>query len=431
MVPASAPRTARTSACARLLAYVPRTMTASADRVYVRVVHIDRRDTSITPRDVLIVLGVAIVQVVGSVGANHNQSWATPLDAAGFVLLVCGPLALLFRRRSPVTVLLVVLAVTVLYVGRSYGYGPVFLSLVVAFLGAATAGSRWHTYPALAVGYVLIVFAVPAVSAAETPSLLALTGIAAWLLVLLAAAEVVRQRRGTLDARRQRAEAARRSTLDEQRRRASEERLEIARELHDVLAHSLSLINVQASVALELWDSRPEQSQEALSAIKVASRDAIGDVHALLASLRGGGDDSPPTAPTAGIGDLDGVVERARAAGLAVTTVVEGAPRPLPAVVDVAAARIVQESLTNVARHSGGSSADVTVTYSPASVRVRIDDDGRGPAGAPAGGGGNGIPGMRERARALGGELTAGPGPGGGFRVQATLPLGRDTAGRA
>ncbi|MGV9862087.1 sensor histidine kinase [Rhodococcus koreensis] len=429
MAPASAPRTARTSACARLLAYVSRTMTASPDRVYVRVVHTDRRDTSIAPRDVLIALGVAIVQVVGSVGANHNQSWATPLDAAGFALLVCGPLALLFRRRSPVTVLLVVLAVTVLYVVRGYGYGPVFLSLVVAFLGAATAGSRWRTYPILAVGYVLIVFAVPAVSAAEAPSLLALTGIAAWLLVLLAAAEIIRQRRGTLDARRQRAEAAQRSTLDEQRRRASEERLAIARELHDVLAHSLSLINVQASVALALWDSRPEQSQEALSAIKVASRDAIGDVHALLASLRG--DDSPPTAPTAGIGDLDGVVERARAAGLAVTTVVEGVPRPLPAVVDVAAARIVQESLTNVARHSGSSSADVTVTYSPTSVRVRIDDDGRGPDGASAGGGGNGIPGMRERARALGGELIAGSGPGGGFRVQATLPLGHDMVDRA
>ena len=393
------------------------------------MVHTGRRDTSIAPRDVLIALGVAIVQVVGSVGANHNQSWATPLDAAGFVLLVCGPFALLVRRRLPVTVLLVVLAVTVLYVARGYGYGPVFLSLVVAFLSAATAGSRWRTYPVLAVGYVLIVFAVPAVSGAEAPSLLALTGIAAWLLVLLAVAEIIRQRRGTLDARRQRAEAAHRSTLDEQRRRASEERLAIARELHDVLAHSLSLINVQASVALELWDSRPEQSQEALSAIKVASRDAIGDVHALLASLRG--NDSAPTAPTAGIGDLDGVVERARTAGLAVTTVVEGTPRSLPAVVDVAAARIVQESLTNVARHSGGSPAVVTVTYTPTSVRIRIDDDGRGPDSAPTVGGGNGIPGMRERARALGGELTAGSGPGGGFRVQATLPLTHDTAGRA
>ena len=405
-------------------------MTGPPDRVYVRVVRTDRRDTSIAPRDLLIALGIATVQVVGSIGANQNQSWAEPLDAAGFVLLVCGPVALVFRRRRPVAVLFVVLAVTVLYVARGYGYGPVFLSLVVAFLGAATAGSRWLTYPVLAIGYVLIVFAVPAVSSAEAPSLAALTGIAAWLLVLLAAAEIIRQRRGTLDARRQRAEAAQRSVLDEQRRRASEERLAIARELHDVLAHSLSMINVQASVALELWDSRPEQSQEALSAIKVASRDAIGDVHALLASLRGG-EDSPPIAPTAGIGDLDGVVERARAAGLAVTTVVEGAPRPLPAVVDVAAARIVQESLTNVARHSGGSSADVTVSYAPTFVRVRIDDDGRGPVGTATGGGGNGIPGMRERARALGGELTAGIGPGGGFRVQATLPFPGDTAGRA
>ncbi|WP_312033939.1 MULTISPECIES: sensor histidine kinase [unclassified Rhodococcus (in: high G+C Gram-positive bacteria)] len=390
----------------------------------------DRRDTSIAPRDLLIALGVAIVQVGGSIGANHNQSWAEPLDAAAFVLLVCGPLALVFRRLRPVTVLLVVLTVTVLYVARGYGYGPVFMSLVVAFLGAATAGSRWLTYPVLAIGYVVIVFAVPAVSSAESVSVPALTGIAAWMLVLLAVAEIIRQRRGTLDARRQRAEAAQRSTLDEQRRRASEERLAIARELHDVLAHSLSLINVQASVALELWDSRPEQSQEALSAIKVASRDAIGDVHALLASLRGG-EDSPPVAPTAGIGDLDGVVERARAAGLTVTTVVDGAPRPLPTVVDVAAARIVQESLTNVARHSGGSSADVTVSYTPTSVRIRIDDDGRGPAGTSTGGGGNGIPGMRERARALGGELAAGSGPGGGFRVQATLPFAAGTASRA
>ncbi|MFC0447267.1 sensor histidine kinase [Rhodococcus jostii] len=389
----------------------------------------DRRDTSIAPRDLLIALGVAIVQVVGSIGANHNQSWATPLDAAGVVLLVCGPLALIVRRRFPVTVLLVVLAVTALYVARGYGYGPVFLSLVVAFLGAATAGSRWLTYPVLAIGYVLIVFAVPAVSPAESPSFPALTGIAAWLLVLLAAAEIIRQRRGTLDARRQRAEAAERGAVEEQRRRASEERLAIARELHDVLAHSLSLINVQASVALELWESRPEQSQEALSAIKVASRDAIGDVHALLASLRGG-EGNPPIAPTAGIGDLDGVVERARAAGLAVTTVVEGTPRPLPAVVDVAAARIVQESLTNVARHSGGSSADVTVSYASTCVRVRIDDDGRGPVRTSPGGGGNGIPGMRERARALGGELSVGTGPGGGFRVQATLPSGGDTADR-
>ncbi|MDV7085129.1 hypothetical protein [Rhodococcus opacus] len=102
---------------------------------------------SIAPRDLLIALGIATVQVVGSIGANQNQSWAEPLDAAGFVLLVCGPVALVFRRRRPVAVLFVVLAVTVLYVARGYGYGPVFLSLVVAFLGAATAGSRWLTYP--------------------------------------------------------------------------------------------------------------------------------------------------------------------------------------------------------------------------------------------------------------------------------------------
>ena len=162
------------------------------------------------------------------------------------------------------------------------------------------------------------------------------TGIAAWLLVLVAIAEGIRQRRAVVDARRQRKAA-------------------MARELHDVLAHSLSMINVQSSVALELLDGHPERAGPALAAIKDASRQAISDVHSLVTALRA--DTAQPTAPTAGIADLDGPVGTARATGLTVTTAVEGLPRPLPTVIDVAAARIVQESLTNVARHSTAEKA--------------------------------------------------------------------------
>ncbi|MBJ8345949.1 sensor histidine kinase [Antrihabitans sp. YC2-6] len=365
-------------------------------------------------------LFVAVVQLGGSRGANPNQSFAAPLDAYGYLLLLVGPIALLFRRRYPMTVLLVVLAVTAAYVVR-YGYGPVFISLVIAFLTAATLGSRWPTYALIPLGYLGFIWPVPALLGHGAPTWWAALGMAAWLTVLVSAAEGIRQRRAVVEARKQRAEAARESAEQDRLRRASDERLAIARELHDVLAHSLSMINVQSSVALELIDTKPEQAATALAAIKAASRDALGEVHSLLTSIRSG-TDRAPTAPAPSIADLDAVVARARSAGIEVRTDVEGEVRRLPSVVDVAAARIVQESLTNVARHSPGSSAAVHVRYSAHHLTLRIDDDGRGNP-APATSGGSGIRGMIERAHALGGELSAAPRSGGGFRVDARLPI--------
>jgi signal transduction histidine kinase len=206
----------------------------------------------------------------------------------------------------------------------------------------------------------------------------------------------------------------------EQERRATQARLSIARELHDVLAHSLSMINVQSSVALELLENQPERAGPALSAIKDASRQAISDVHSLVTALRA--DTDQPTAPTLGIADLDGLVGTARATGLTVTTTVGGEPRPLPTVIDVAAARIVQESLTNVVRHSTAENAEVTVIYGPDQLTVVVDNDGR-PLNASPSSGGSGITGMQERARALGGDLAVRRHPGGGFSVRATLPI--------
>jgi signal transduction histidine kinase len=203
-----------------------------------------------------------------------------------------------------------------------------------------------------------------------------------------------------------------------------QERLRIARELHDVLAHNISLINVQAGVALHLMDEQPGQSRSALIAIKQASNDALRELRSVLDILRQGAE--APRSPTSGLESLDGLVANAQAAGQAVRTRVAGTPRPLPAGVDLAAFRIVQEALTNVTRHAGKATATVLVGYGDGELTVQVDDDGRGPSGSGAlepEGGGNGIRGMRERAAALDGELEVGPRPGGGFRVAARLPL--------
>jgi signal transduction histidine kinase len=233
--------------------------------------------------------------------------------------------------------------------------------------------------------------------------------------------------------------------MGEARRRASEERLRIARELHDVLAHNISLINVQSGMALHLLDERPEQARPALEAINEASEVALGELRSVLDVLsRGLGEDGAdgepgawaPHAPAAGVRDLDGLVRRTRAAGLDVDLAVEGEARPVPTEVDLAAFRIAQEALTNVVRHAGGGArATVRLVYAPAELVVQVDDDGNGVESASgrrstdsdrpdgrSGRSGRGIAGMRERVHALGGTFAAGPRPGRGFRVRARFP---------
>jgi signal transduction histidine kinase len=380
------------------------------------------RDELRRPAVWLVPLVVAAIQVAGSAGPHRrfvDAHWV-PLNWFGYLLLIAGPLALFLRTLFPYRVLLVVLAITVVYQVEGFRHGPVFVSLVVAFLTAAAVGPRWRTYPLPLLGWLAAVWLIPLVRVEAMPPAVVSTGIAAWMLVLIAVAEGIRQRRAVLDARRQRRAAMAREAHSEQQRRATQARLSIARELHDVLAHSLSMINVQSSVALELLDEQPERARPALAAIKDASRQAISDVHALVTALRTDG--GQPISPTPGIADLDGLVATARATGLTVTTTVHGEPRALPAVIDVAAARIVQESLTNVVRHSTAQSAVVTVSYGADHLDVTVDDDGR-PLNSSASGG-SGIAGMRERTRALAGDLSVRQRPGGGFSVHATLPVG-------
>jgi signal transduction histidine kinase len=377
----------------------------------------------------LVPLVVAAIQVAGSTRPRHRGGpdlhWV-PLNWFGYLLLIAGPVALLLRTIYPYTVLLTVIAITMVYLVAGFRVGPVFASLIVAFLSAATVGPRWRTYPLPLLGWAAVVWLIPLLRGEDPPPSVAIGAIAAWLIVLVAVAEGIRQRRAVTDARRQRKAAMAREAQSEQERRATQARLSIARELHDVLAHSLSMINVQSSVALELLDEHPERAGPALAAIKDASRQAISDVHSLVTALRA--ENGQPTAPTPGIADLDGLVGPARATGLSVTTAVQGEPRALPAVIDVAAARIVQESLTNVVRHSTAQNAKVTVNYGPNELAVAVDNDGR-PLNASPSSGGSGITGMRERARALGGDLSVRRHPGGGFSVNATLPLVDENGG--
>ena len=223
--------------------------------------------------------------------------------------------------------------------------------------------------------------------------------------------------------RAERAAATRASRQIDQRRHQSEERLRVARDLHDVIGHNISLINVQASMGLDLMDSQPEQARAALSAIKSASKEALEELRTMLTTLRHD-DDVAPRSPAPGLDRLPELIELTRAAGLSVEVEVAGKAPPLPAAVHLAAYRIIQESLTNVARHAGRARVTVRVTYDDADVHVEIDDDGTAPSGGGSAiGTGSGITGMRERATALGGDLSAGFRRGGGFRVSARLPV--------
>jgi signal transduction histidine kinase len=380
--------------------------------------------------DVLLALGIGLFQVLGLVLSQRvirSPDWRTP-DALAYLLLAAGPAALLLRRRRPLGVLAVTVACGLAYAARTYPEGPSQVAIYPALWTVALTVPRRRAWLAAALT-ALAVLGAELFFYGETmfdgePLYAAVTVFAAmWW------GEAVRARRAYVAELRDRAERAERTREEEARRRVDEERLRIARELHDVVSHTIGVISVQAGVAAHLLERRPDKAAESLAAIRQASDEALGELHAMLGVLRerdgdGGG---TPLAPAPGLAELDALVAQAAGAGVEVQVSLEGAPRPLPAAVDLACYRVVQESLTNVVRHAGASRAEITVRHDGGRVVVEVTDDGRGPNGSGNGtGSGQGIVGMRERARSLGGTLEAGPRPGGGFRVQAVLPVGQD-----
>ena len=379
-----------------------------------------RTGTGTEPRRTLVfdgalAAGLAAFVMLGTYFASHGQPTRRPFDVGAIALVLVATGALAARRRHPVAVLEVVFGATLVYFWLGYANGPIWLTLVTAYVTAVFLGHRLAAGITAATGFVIFPWLDYLVRDGRAPSLTALAGLAAWLLVLLGGAEIVR-------VRRERVAEAARVQEDEALRRATEERLRIARDLHDALGHHLSLINVQAGVALHLNEELPEQARTSLSAIKQASKEALTELRSVLDILRQEGERAPRS-PTSTLARLDDLVSQAAAAGLEVRMVTEGQVRPLPFGVDVAAFRIVQEALTNVTRHAGEATATVRVSYGERDLSLQIDDDGRGPATDGAVRIGKGIMGMRERVGALGGELQAGPRPEGGFRVRARLPL--------
>ena len=363
--------------------------------------------------DIALAVVVTVVQLVATHAASSwwHHSGISP-GWFGYLLLAVAGLVLTFRRQFPVVVLAVSLAATLL-AGAIGHAGMIWLALIVAFVGAVVAGRRLAAVASLVIGYAATCWPVWQVGRTGHTSVSAALGIAAWLLVLLAVAEFVRFRR------RHAAELAR-NRADQLRRQASEERMRIARDLHDVVAHNISVINVQANTALHLMDRQPERAREALTAIHDVSRQALTELRSVLGVLRSDGDAAPRT-PSPGLGQLDDLLSAVRRAGLEPRLRLRGEQSQLPAGVDLAAYRIVQEALTNAARHSASSAADVLVSYEADGILIQVDDVG--PARSQtASQPGNGITGMTERARALGGRLSAGRRADGGFRVAAWLP---------
>ncbi|MFJ2023297.1 sensor histidine kinase [Streptomyces sp. NPDC087897] len=363
------------------------------------------------------------------------------------LLMTLSAIALVLRRRRPMQVLAVTGALSVTEYVLMEPPAPVVMSTVIALYTVASRTDRPTTWRVglLTMGAVTataMVFGSTPWYSQENFGVFAWTGLAG------AAGDAVRSRRAFIDAIRERAERAERTREEEARRRVAEERLRIARDLHDVVAHHIALVNVQAGVAAHVMDKRPDQAKEALAHVRDASRSALNELRVTVGLLRQQGDPEAPTEPAPGLAVLGELVDTFRNAGLPVEVACADRDR-LPAAVDLAAYRVIQEALTNVRKHAGAAAAaEVSVVRVGATVEVTVLDNGRGSAGrrpatgpgdggpgghGPDGGGpddgvgpesgGHGLVGMRERVTALGGSLTAGPRYGGGFRVHAILPV--------
>lgn len=360
--------------------------------------------------DWAIAVGVAALMLGDGWSGEHP---GTGPDLLGHVLLAVGGLALAERRRAPVVVLAVTGLCAVGY--QAAGFDVLTVAYLVAVYAAVRAGHRVLAVTASAT--LLVTLQVTALVFRDGPmsevSVQARGTLEiAWLVAAFAAGEALRQAE-------QRAEEAERTREETARRRADEERLHIARELHDSLTHQISVIKVQSEVAVHVARRRGENVPEALLAIQEAGREASRELRATLEALR---DDD--TAPPRGLADVPELVERAGRTGLEATLTIEGRRHDVPAAVGRTAYRIVQESLTNIVRHAAATTASVRIDYRPDTLALRIDDDGKAtPGTAPVPG--VGLLGMRERVTALGGLLRAEPRGEGGFTVRAELPVER------
>jgi signal transduction histidine kinase len=363
----------------------------------------------------LVVLGLVSTDGRGGIPKADYE----PMDTLGVLLVLGGTVPFVFRRRAPLAVLVVASACVALLsgLGHNEGITPVFLYGAAVTVGAAcdlrtTFIGAGFVFVAL---LALLLFGHSGFDAANFAANVAIFGSAFMFGV------TIRSRRMRIVALEERTTAIEREREEEARRSLSEERLRIARELHDVVAHSMGVIAVQAGVGEHVIETDPASAKRSLQAISDVSRSTLAEIRHMLGVLREDGDAAATYTPAPGLADLDRLTKELEGAGVPVVVSFTGSHREIPRGVDLSAYRIIQEALTNVLKHAGNARVSVTVNYEPGGLRLEIVDDGRGVNGRSSGGG-HGLVGMRERVAVYGGSLQSGPRVGGGYQVIAMLP---------
>ncbi|MFE0327589.1 sensor histidine kinase [Streptomyces sp. NPDC003753] len=358
---------------------------------------------------------LTLVFAAGGIGPSGGDD--RPVDAGAVALAVGCAVALGLRTRLPFTALLAADGITLGWLAAGYPGRLITLSaLITCYTVTARRGWRWGVAGALV-----------CLATTSVVTKVWLTGSwfddrsfngAALIVASFALGAAIHYHRAFAAGARAHAEQVAQARAEQARREVAEERLRIARELHDVFGHTMAAISVQAGVAVHVMERRPAQAAEALTAIKRISDEGLDEVRTLLGALRGV--PSPAAPESVGLARADRLLETLKSTGVHTELTVRGAVRPLPAATDLTAYRVLQESLTNIRRHAHATAVRVAVDYGPSRLDLTVTDNGRG--GTPDGRG-SGIEGMAARADALGGSLSAGPQPGGGFAVRCSLPL--------
>ncbi|MFF1440062.1 sensor histidine kinase [Streptomyces sp. NPDC058295] len=369
---------------------------------------------------------------------QDDGSRLSPPTAAAYVIAVGTCTVLPLRHRAPLTAMAVTTAGGVLGPPLGLLLSPLIVApaVITAYSYSLTARTERRAVSAvLLISAALLVASAPLFGALSWQDASRVAAVAAFPLVAGVLGHSAQNRRAYLAAVEERARRAEESRDSEARRRVAEERVRIARELHDLVAHQITLANAQATVAAHLFDTRPEQTRKSLKELVETTGHALDELRATVGLLRQSGDAPTPSEPAPGLSRLPTLVESFRRAGLEVSVHQEGTDRPLPPGVDLTAYRIVQEALTNVTKHAGTATARVRLAWKRDRLAITVADDGGGarttstpPAGPSASTAverppGYGLIGMRERATAVGGELSAASPPEGGFLVSAQLPL--------
>ena len=369
----------------------------------------------------VITILLEVVVVGGTIAAGFALHGDTRLDVPAYWLLLAAGGSAGLAMFWPVPAFILALAATTTYAALGYPMdSPMFLGLIATLVAAPRPERPWRTAGMGAV--TVATLSIRSLVASGAGSLNVGTAAeAGWVCAGLLVGHAIAAHRAYMAAIEDQARHAEETREAEAQRRVAEERLRIARELHDVVSHSISMINVQAGMGAHVIDGQPEQARAALLAIKKASKETMRELRGILQLLRDV-DEAEPRLPAPGLGQLDTLVDATNQAGLTTQVVTSGTKQPLSPALDLTAYRIVQESLSNALRYAGPACVTVHIGYDAHHVTIEVTDDGQGTP-SPSIGSGLGIEGMRERALAVGGELQAGPLSGGGFRVLARLPL--------